>query len=979
MKLNFLNIRGLSSKINELNRHLTSQNVSVFGIAESFLKSDERPFDLDNKYQWIGKCRKGSKSKGGIGLCVSEDVVILDENLVNSKSDSFERLWSLVRINNNKIAVGVVYFPNDGVEKDKTDALFYELLENITQFNNMGYNIVLMGDFNGRCLDSCPFTSKNVISESPSYNGSRLLQFVEACDLCITNTLSCCKGLYTRILNNQRSAIDYILMSKDFSSCVEQIIIDEDDSFDLHSDHVVLSVTMTSSITKCYNKADSVLKWKIDGQTDWGAFQKCLENVFESTPLVSCDDINKVWTHWTNNVNNAANAAIGKRKNVKKYRDFWDKELDELIKLRRVANRLKRTHNKFRPHDSEVGQLLSESYIQRKRAVQNAIKRKASAIKMRTFTDQCIKPKQKAKGFWQMLKDTKNNINPSQIIDPVDKTTLIDKKGKIEKCLIKHFGDIGKDSTISDNTHVNKVNSFLSDLEDNKIKTNNMFSLNVSLKTIEKALSGLKSGKAVGLDGVPNEFLKFGGNVMVKSLTDLFVAVNDLETIPHDWQKGIIVPLYKSAGSVYDLNNYRGITLTSNVYKIYAKILEDTIMDFLEDNNILGEEQGAFRKNRRIEDHLFSLNGICSMRKSLKCKTYIAFLDLSKAFDRVWRDGLFYMLWKKGIQGKVWRLLHKLYDSVENKVLFGNFESDWFDQDNGVKQGCVLSPTLFSILMKDLSDMLCESNVGITFASQVINSLLYADDVALLADSPENLQKMLDIAHKFACKWNLKFNSNKSSVLVIGQRVDKNKLWRLGNSLIEEKEEYKYLGIYFSRNLKVTHHITKYLKENIENKLNGMLRILGKHGNFNRIEFGNAIWNSVIRPAIAHGCSVWFPSAELQRNMLQSLQYKAAKITVKTKLNIPISALLLELGWEPINDYLDRQRIAYFSRFFSLPDTRLCKRVFNELMRKSAVEWPYSRYIQSLFESVGLDHYFCGVLINKLSINFSDKLVELRN
>jgi hypothetical protein len=126
---------------------------------------------------------------------------------------------------------------------------------------------------------------------------------------------------------------------------------------------------------------------------------------------------------------------------------------------------------------------------------------------------------------------------------------------------------------------------------------------------------------------------------------------------------------------------------------------------------------------------------------------------------------------------------------------------------------------------------------------------------------------------KKSWKWNLKFNHSKSKVLVVGQRIDKNRKWYLGNEKIDETDNYKYLGVYLSRNLKPTHHILKYLKENLENKLNGMVRILGKHGEFNRVEFGNALWTSVIRPCIAHGCSMWRPSSEAQRNLLQSIQY----------------------------------------------------------------------------------------------------------
>ena len=125
---------------------------------------------------------------------------------------------------------------------------------------------------------------------------------------------------------------------------------------------------------------------------------------------------------------------------------------------------------------------------------------------------------------------------------------------------------------------------------------------------------------------------------------------------------------------------------------------------------------------------------------------------MSKAFDRVWREGLFYLLWKNGVQGNVWHLLKELYSTVSNKVVLGDLESEWFNQDNGVKQGCILSPSLFSVMVKDLTDMLSEHNIGVPIASQIINALLYADDVALMVESESDLQKMLNIASSFATK-----------------------------------------------------------------------------------------------------------------------------------------------------------------------------------------------------------------------------------
>jgi hypothetical protein len=147
----------------------------------------------------------------------------------------------------------------------------------------------------------------------------------------------------------------------------------------------------------------------------------------------------------------------------------------------------------------------------------------------------------------------------------------------------------------------------------------------------------------MGYDEIPNKFLRYGGKAMLSSLVDLFTAISDFEQITSDWQNGIIKPIHKS-GSLFELDNYRGITLSSNVYEVFSKVIEEKIVSYLEDNNILGESQGAFRKNRRLEDHVFTLQGICSIQKKKKKNTYLAFIDLSKAFDRVWREGLFFFL-----------------------------------------------------------------------------------------------------------------------------------------------------------------------------------------------------------------------------------------------------------------------------------------------------------------------------------------------
>ena len=99
-------------------------------------------------------------------------------------------------------------------------------------------------------------------------------------------------------------------------------------------------------------------------------------------------------------------------------------------------------------------------------------------------------------------------------------------------------------------------------------------------------------------------------------------------------------------------------------------------MAYIEHRNLLGETQGAFRNGCRCEDHILTLKGLCSIRKAKKLKTYLGFIDVSKAFDTLNRNVLFNHIWQSGIQGKAWQMVHMLYKQVDNKVIFGEFESD---------------------------------------------------------------------------------------------------------------------------------------------------------------------------------------------------------------------------------------------------------------------------------------------------------------
>ena len=174
------------------------------------------------------------------------------------------------------------------------------------------------------------------------------------------------------------------------------------------------------------------------------------------------------------------------------------------------------------------------------------------------------------------------------------------------------------------------------------------------------------------------------------------------------------------------------------------------------------------------------------------------------------------------------------------------------------------------------------------------------------------------------------------------------------------------MGVYVTRTLKSNYHVQTYIKDNMDNKINFMSRIPAEHGNLNRVEFGDALWNLVLRPSISHCCGAWLTSSKENEDLLSSIQFRAAKIIIKTKVNMSKAALLIELGWEPINDFLNRQRASYFSYINNLPNKRL---VFDEMHPLSAHAWDYLSALKTVFESVGLDYLYHVNDFNKERFN----------
>ena len=261
----------------------------------------------------------------------------------------------------------------------------------------------------------------------------------------------------------------------------------------------------------------------------------------------------------------------------------------------------------------------------------------------------------------------------------------------------------------------------------------------ITVAEVKYAIDKSRRNKASGIDNLFNEFFKYGGDVLWQQLTTLFNIMFDQETIPDDWCRAIIVPLFKG-GDRKMVNNYRGISLLSVVGKLYASVINNRLINFVESNNLLVEEQAGFRRKRSTIEQIFILFEIISSRSKSKKHTYCCFIDVRKAYDSVFRDSMWWHLIHKGIAGKMYRVLRAFYNKVESCVQLNGKYSDFFTSDIGVRQGCLLSPILFSIFINGLAEAVKGLNVGVNVMGKMVSELLFADDIVLMAENAQDLQ-----------------------------------------------------------------------------------------------------------------------------------------------------------------------------------------------------------------------------------------------
>jgi len=420
-----------------------------------------------------------------------------------------------------------------------------------------------------------------------------------------------------------------------------------------------------------------------------------------------------------------------------------------------------------------------------------------------------------------------------------------------------------------------------------------------NISYISRIISSMANGKAAGIDKLSIEPIKIGLDILLPHLFALFYNCFKYCSIPNDWHTGLIVPIFKS-GDRADIKNYRPITLTCTLRRVYEKCINVHIYNMIDSQ--LTPNQGGFRKHSSCLDSVERLNGqILSLNKRnlQPSKTVtgsrgliLTFLDIKKAYDTVDRSLLYKKMEKMNIPIKFIRVIFTLFeDNVSNILLNGDKSSNIYLQ-RGLLQGSSLSPILFNIYINDLSHELneCADTVG----GMNDNHYLFADDISLLSINRKSAQHLLDICVQWGIKNRIQFATHKCEFI---SNIN-NCTLQMNNVPLRRVSEYKYLGIYIGVN-------GILMQRSFEERIKGMEQLCsffqskGMHINGYRIKQSVLIYKTFLRPMIEYGLSLNIIDNSIL-NILQNAQNKVLRTMMSVGPNACISSLHLISGVEKI-------------------------------------------------------------------------------
>ncbi|KAJ3641910.1 hypothetical protein Zmor_028380 [Zophobas morio] len=445
---------------------------------------------------------------------------------------------------------------------------------------------------------------------------------------------------------------------------------------------------------------------------------------------------------------------------------------------------------------------------------------------------------------------------------------------------------------------------------------------NISLQEVESRIKHLKNSKAPGPDQIKAILLKNLPPTALQALTNIYNSCLNVSYFPTSWKQASTIMIPKPGKDPHSPLSYRPISLLNISGKIFEKILTNRLTDFLETNNIIPQQQFGFRSQRSTLNPILELHTDSTRFANLKECTIAVFLDIERAFDKVWHDGLIYKLIKLQMNPKFIILLDSFLHNRSCRVKVQNSHSQPVNIRAGVPQGSALSPILYSIYCSDFP---------ITDTPRT-KTRMFADDTAFWTShrDPERatstIQEALRRYETWANNWRVKPNPLKSQSICMtypGATSKRHKFTQSRLTLHAEQipqcKAVRYLGITFSDNCSLIPDLENTLKK-IRNRSNLLYLISGRIRGCNP-ETIKHTYNSYIRPIIDYRATIYATLPNRAKHRLTTCERKILRRAYRLHPRYPSMHVYQRTNAIPISDRLKTLQQNYVKRTLNSNNT----------------------------------------------------------
>ena len=378
---------------------------------------------------------------------------------------------------------------------------------------------------------------------------------------------------------------------------------------------------------------------------------------------------------------------------------------------------------------------------------------------------------------------------------------------------------------------------------------------------VEVAVKRMKCRKAEGNDGIVVEMVEALGDFAITKITNIANKIYHTGVVPERMKESEFIVIPKKAGAT-ECSKHRTISIMSQVAKIILKVIDERLKRKVVD--YVDEEQYGFRKGKGTRNATFVLRTIMERSIEKQKDLYLCFVDFEKAFDTVRHGLLMDTLRKYGVDGADIRMLAQLYWQQRAVVRVGEETSEWVNIERGVRQGCVLSPDLFSLytqlVMEELRDM-----DGTRIGGRNLNNIRYADDMVLIADSEEKLHNLTTRLQEECTRMGLKINIGKTEVMGVSKRPEPLQVnIPVEGTMLKQVTSFKYLGSLVDEDGRCDKEIRARIgmaKANF-----GKMRTVLASLNLD-IQLRIRMLKCYVWSGLLYGCESWTISKEMQKRL----------------------------------------------------------------------------------------------------------------